>query len=80
MREFVVRYVNGPLQGQGTITVPDDAAEEPPVLQRIPLPSGEHGLRQTMSNVVGGQSRAVYERSSYDDAAGEWQFQLIRIE
>jgi hypothetical protein len=80
VREFVVRYVNGPLQGEGSISVPDSAAAEPPLVQRIPLPAPEKGVQQTMSRMVGGQSHAVYERTSYNDASGEWEFQLVRIE
>lgn len=78
--EFAVRYVNGPLQGQGAITVPDDAGEEPPLLQRIPLPSQEHGLRRTVSDFVGGQQHAIYERTGYNEAGGEWEFSLVRVE
>lgn len=79
MREFAVRYVNGPLQGVGSISIPDDAGHEPPLLQRIPLPSNEQGLRRTISDSVGGQRHAVYERAAYNDAE-EWEFQLVRIE
>ncbi|MCD2196573.1 hypothetical protein LQ327_24680 [Actinomycetospora endophytica] len=79
MREFAVRYVNGPLQGEGSISVPDDAPGEPPLVQRIPLPATERGVQQTMSRMVGGQSHAVYERTSLNDAE-EWEFQLVRIE
>jgi hypothetical protein len=78
--EFAVRYVNGPLQGLGAITVPDDAGEEPPLLQRIPLPNQEHGLRRTVSGTLGVQQHALYERTGYDEAQGEWQFSLVRIE
>jgi hypothetical protein len=79
VREFVVRYVNGPLQGVGSISVPDDAPGEPPLVQRIPLPTTERGVQQTMSRIVGGESHAVYERTSENDS-GEWEFQLIRVE
>ena len=80
MREFVVRYINGPLQGEGSISVPDSAAAEPPLVQRIPLPGPERGVQQTMSRMVGVESHAVYERTVYNDATGEWEFQLVRIE
>jgi hypothetical protein len=30
--------------------------------------------------MVGGQSHAIYERTTYNDASGEWEFQLVRIE
>jgi hypothetical protein len=80
VREFVVRYVNGPLQGEGSISVPDSAAAEPPLLQRIPLPAPERGVQQTMSRMVGGQNHAVYERTTYNEGSGEWEFQLVRIE
>ena len=80
MREFAVRYVNGPLQGAGSITQPDDAGNEPPLLQRIPLPSTEHGLRRTVSDTVGGHQHALYERSGYNEPSGEWEFTLIRVE
>ena len=79
MREFVVRYVNGPLQGEGSISVPDDAPGEPPLIQRIPLPATEKGVQQTMSRMVGGQSHAIYERMTQNDS-GEWEFQLVRLE
>lgn len=78
MRELLVRYVNGPLQGEGSISVPDTAAE-PPLLQRIPLPAPERGVQQTPSRMVGGQTHAVYERTTYNDS-GEWEFQLVRVE
>ncbi|GAA4800168.1 hypothetical protein GCM10023200_41310 [Actinomycetospora chlora] len=78
--EFAVRYVNGPLQGVGSITVPDDAGEEPPTLQRIPLPSGEHGLRRTVSDMAGGGQHAIYERTGFNEPSGEWEFTLVRVE
>ena len=77
--EFAVRYVNGPLQGVGSITQPDTAGEEPPLLQRIPLPSEEHGLRRTVSDMAGGGQTAIYERTGYNEAA-EWEFTLVRVE
>ena len=80
MREFAIRYVNGPLQGVGSISIPDDAGHEPPLVQRIPLPRDERGLRRTVSDSVGGQSHAIYERAAYNDASQEWEFQLVRIE
>lgn len=80
MREFVVRYVNGPLQGLGSISVPDNAPEEPPMLQRIPLPNADSGLLRTMSDTFGRQAHAVYERSSFNSVSQEWEFQLVRIE
>jgi hypothetical protein len=79
VREFVVRYVNGPLQGEGSISVPDDAPGEPPLIQRIPLPANERGVQQTMSRMVGGQNHAIYERTTLNDS-GEWEFQLVRVE
>lgn len=79
MREFAVRYVNGPLQGVGEITQPDDAGDQPPLVQRIPLPSTEQGVRRTISNVVGNQQHAIYERTGHNDA-GEWEFTLVRVE
>jgi hypothetical protein len=78
--EFAVRYVNGPLQGVGAITVPDDAGEEPPLVQRIPLPSQDQGLRRTVADAVGAQQHAIYERTGYDEPSGEWQFSLVRVE
>ncbi len=78
MRELAVRYVNGPLQGEGSVSVPD-ADAEPPLLQRIPLPAPERGVQQTPSRMVGGQSHAVYERTVVNES-GEWEFQLVRIE
>ena len=78
MRELLVRYINGPLQGEGSISVPD-ASEEPPLVQRIPLPAPERGVAQTPSRMVGGQNHAVYERTTYNES-GEWEFQLVRIE
>lgn len=78
--EFVVRYVNGPLQGIGSITQPDTAGEEPPLLQRIPLPSEEHGLRRTVSDMAGGGQTAIYERTGFNAPAGEWEFTLVRVE
>jgi hypothetical protein len=78
VRELLVRYINGPLQGEGSISVPD-AAGEPPLLQRIPLPAPERGVQQTPSRMVGGQTHAVYERTTYN-ASGEWEFQLVRVE
>lgn len=80
MREFAVRYVNGPLQGVGSISVPDGGNDEPPLVQRIPLPSDEHGLRRTISDTFARQSHAVYERASYNETSEEWEFQLVRIE
>jgi hypothetical protein len=80
VREFVVRYVNGPLQGEGSISVPDSAPDEPPLVQRIPLPAPERGVQQTPSRMVGGQNHAVYERTAFNDSSGEWEFQLVRIE
>ena len=80
MREFVVRYVNGPLQGVGSISVPDEARAEPPLVQRIPLPATERGVQQTMSRMVGCESHAVYERTAFNSSSGEWEFQLVRIE
>jgi hypothetical protein len=80
MREFAVRYVNGPLQGAGSITLPDDAGAEPPLLQRIPLPSEEHGMRRTLADTYGGSRHAVYERTIYNEPAGEWEFTLVRVE
>ncbi|MEJ2871762.1 hypothetical protein WCD74_28660 [Actinomycetospora sp. OC33-EN08] len=79
MREVAVRYVNGPLQGVGAISVPDGGPAEPPLVQRIPLPSDERGVRETMSRMVGGQSHAIYERTALNEAE-EWEFQLVRIE
>ena len=78
--EFAVRYINGPLQGAGAITVPDDAGEEPPLLQRIPLPSSDRGLRRTVSDSVGNQQHVVYERTGYNEPSGEWEFSLVRVE
>ncbi|GAA4942601.1 hypothetical protein EV188_105223 [Actinomycetospora succinea] len=78
--EFAVRYVNGPLQGVGSITQPDSAGEEPPLLQRIPLPSEDHGLRRTVSDMAGGGPTAIYERTGYNEPAGEWEFTLLRVE
>ena len=80
MREFAVRYVNGPLQGVGSISVPDGGGDEPPLIQRIPLPKSEHGLRRTMSDTFGSTGHAIYERSSFNEAAQEWEFQLVRVE
>jgi hypothetical protein len=80
MREFAVRYVNGPLQGQGSITQPDQAGDEPPLVQRIPLPKQDHGLRGTLSDTYGGSGHAVYERGRYDDTTNEWEFSLVRVE
>ncbi|MFC5062231.1 hypothetical protein [Actinomycetospora atypica] len=80
MREIVVRYINGPLQGQGAISVPDGAPEEPPLIQRIPLPGKERGVQQTMSRLVGEAQHAVYERTVLNPDSGEWEFQLVRIE
>lgn len=79
MREFAVRYVNGPLQGVGSISQPDDAGDEPPLVQRIPLPGGEHGLRRTLSDTYGASNHAIYERTA-ENAAGEWEFTLLRVE
>ena len=78
MRELLVRYINGPLQGEGSISVPD-TSEEPPLVQRIPLPAPERGVAQTPLRMVGGQNHAVYERTVYNDS-GEWEFQLVRVE
>jgi hypothetical protein len=78
--EFAVRYVNGPLQGVGSITQPDDAGEEPPLLQRIPLPHDEQGLRRTVSDTFAGTQHAIYERTGYNEPAGEWEFSLVRVE
>ena len=78
MREFVVRYVNGPLQGVGSIAVPDDSSE-PPLVQRIPLTGAEHGFRRTLAETYGNESHAIYERS-VENESGEWEFQLVRIE
>ena len=79
MREFAVRYVNGPLQGVGSISMPE-GADEPPLIQRIPLPKGEHGLRRTMSDTFGSTGHAIYERASFNETAQEWEFQLVRVE
>ncbi|GLZ47502.1 hypothetical protein Acsp06_36870 [Actinomycetospora sp. NBRC 106375] len=78
--EFAVRYVNGPLQGAGSITLPDDAGGEPPLLQRIPLPTGEHGIRRTVSDMAGAGQHAIYERTRYNEPSGEWEFSLVRVE
>lgn len=78
--EFAVRYVNGPLQGVGSITLPDSAGEEPPLLQRIPLPNQEHGLRRTVSDMAGAGQTAIYERTGYNEPSGEWEFSLVRVE
>ena len=78
--EFAVRYVNGPLQGAGAITVPDNAGEEPPLVQRIPLPNQEHGLRRTVSDAMGAQQHAIYERTGFNEPSGEWEFSLVRVE
>lgn len=78
--EFAVRYVNGPLRGVGAITVSDDAGEEPPLLQRIPLPSQEQGMRRTLSDTFGGHQHAIYERTGYNQPHGEWEFSLVRVE
>lgn len=80
MREFAVRYVNGPLQGAGSISQPDDGGDQPPLLQRIPLPSGEHGLRRTVSDTYGASNHVIYERTVYNDSSGEWEFSLVRVE
>ncbi|MDT7744569.1 MAG: hypothetical protein QOE59_3647, partial [Actinomycetota bacterium] len=56
-----------------------DANTEPPLVQRIPLPAPERGVQQTPSRMVGGQSHAVYERTTVNQS-GEWEFQLVRIE
>lgn len=80
MREFAVRYVNGPLQGAGSVTQPDEAGDEPPLVQRIPLPTGEHGLRRTLADTYGGHQHAIYERTIYNEPAGEWEFTLVRVE
>jgi hypothetical protein len=78
--EFAVRYVNGPLQGAGSITLPDDAGEEPPLLQRIPLPTREHGIRRTVTGSLGAEQHAIYERTGYNEPNGEWEFSLVRVE
>lgn len=78
--EFAVRYVNGPLQGAGSITLPDDAGEEPPLVQRIPLPEREHGIRRTVSDSLGAQQHAIYERTGFNEPTGEWEFALVRVE
>jgi hypothetical protein len=78
--EFAVRYVNGPLQGVGSITLPDDAGEQPPLLQRIPLPRSEHGIQRTVADTFGGNQTAIYERTGFNEPAGEWEFTLVRVE
>ncbi len=79
MREVAVRYVNGPLQGVGAVSLPDNGPDEPPLLQRIPLPTTERDFRETMSRMVGGQGHAVYERTVRNEAE-EWEYQLVRVE
>lgn len=78
MREFTVHYVDGPLQGHGTVTQPDEA-DGPPLVQRLPLPSGERGVRRTITDAVGG-NHAVYERRGRNEASGDWEFVLVRLE
>lgn len=78
MRDFAVHYVDGPMQGHGTVTQPD-TADSPPLVQRLPLPSTERGVRRTMTEAAGG-SHAVYERQGHNDGTGEWEFALVRLE
>ncbi|WP_433798218.1 hypothetical protein [Actinomycetospora sp. CA-084318] len=79
MREVAVRYVNGPLQGVGAVSLPDNGPDEPPLLQRIPLPTTDRDFRETMSRMVGGQGHAIYERTVRNEAE-EWEYQLVRVE
>jgi len=36
-------------------------------------------VRRTISDVVGNQQHAIYERTGHNDA-GEWEFTLVRVE
>ena len=80
MLEFAVHYVDGPLAGHGTVVQPDDAVDGPPLVQRLPLPSTERGVRQTMTAAGTGGNHAIYERRGRNETTGEWEFALVRVE
>ncbi len=80
MKDFAIRYLNGPLQGDGSMSVPDDTPE-PPLVQRIPLPrEREPGIRSTMSKTYIPLLHAIYERAALNSETGAWEFSLVRIE